>query len=150
MLNVTPLIDKEKHWVRGYQVEVAQQEVMGLWHHSISPEKYRSTLALAGQETNFAADGEKSIKQVAEPKQIKSAYKENKWNDLTVIARGPKLVQIITWLRTCTPEFQGRVRDYSGAAFTPGTNDRGGSTALRTNGDMAPLSCFANAIALGG
>lgn len=81
--------------VRGYQVEVAEQKVMGLWHHSISPEKYRSTLALAGEETVFDADGKKSVKQVADPAKTKRAYKENDWNNLVIIAKGTRIKQII-------------------------------------------------------
>jgi hypothetical protein len=87
--------DKKQFWVRGYQVEVAQQKVMGLWHHSLSPEKYRSKLALAGEATHYASDGSKKIEQIGDSEKIKAVYKENQWNDLTVIARGPKLIQII-------------------------------------------------------
>lgn len=89
------VLDEKKYWVRGYQVEVAQQKVMGLWHHSISPEKYRSTLALAGQKTRYAPDGKKTIDQTADPERVKAAYKEGEWNDLTIIADGPRLVQVI-------------------------------------------------------
>ncbi len=82
-------------FVRGYQVEVAEQKVMGLWHHSLAPAKYRSTLALAGQQTHFAADGKKKITQVADADKIKAVYKEGDWNDLAIIARGARITQII-------------------------------------------------------
>ena len=35
-------IEFEPFQSRGYQVEVAPQDKMGLWHHSKAPEKYRS------------------------------------------------------------------------------------------------------------
>jgi hypothetical protein len=85
----------DKWQVRGYQVEVAPQSKMGLWHHSLSPEKYRSTLATAGQKTKFAKDGKKSIEQVDDAKKIQAAFKEGDWNELTIIAKGPLLIQKI-------------------------------------------------------
>ena len=88
-------IEFEPFQVRGYQVEVAPQAKMGLWHHSKAPEKYRSKLALAGEETTFAADGTKTIKKVADPDKTKAAYKEDGWNDLVVIAKGPVVIQKI-------------------------------------------------------
>lgn len=82
-------------YIRGYQVEVAQQAVMGLWHHSLAPAKYRSTLALAGQQVHISTDGKKTVKQLADAEKVKSAYKGKAWNDLVVIARGNKITQII-------------------------------------------------------
>ena len=78
-------IEFEPFQSRGYQVEVAPQYKMGLWHHSKAPEKYRSKLALAGEETIYAKDGTKSIKKVADPGKVKSAYQEDGWNDLVVV-----------------------------------------------------------------
>ena len=46
-------IEFEPFQSRGYQVEVAPQAKMGLWHHSKAPEKYRSKLALAGEEQSM-------------------------------------------------------------------------------------------------
>jgi hypothetical protein len=76
-------------------VEVAPQTKMGLWHHSKAPAKSRHKLALAGEETVYAKDGTKSVKKVANPDKVKSAYKEDGWNDLVVIAKGPTLIQKI-------------------------------------------------------
>lgn len=81
--------------VRGYQVEVAEQHKMGLWHHSLSPAKHRGHLATAGQKVHITPEGKKHVKQVAEPKQVQKAYKEGDWNELTVTAAGPRLVQKI-------------------------------------------------------
>ena len=88
-------IEFEPFQSRGYQVEVAPQAKMGLWHHSKAPEKYRSKLALAGEETVYAKDGTKSIKKVADSDKVKSAYMEDGWNDLVVIAKGPTVIQKI-------------------------------------------------------
>jgi hypothetical protein len=88
-------LEFEPFQVRGYQVEVAQQAKMGLWHHSKGPGKYRHKLALAGEETHYAADGSKTIKKVADADTVKSAYKEDGWNELVVIAKGPVLIQKI-------------------------------------------------------
>jgi hypothetical protein len=88
-------LEFEPFLVRGYQVEVAPQNKMGLWHHSKAPEKYRSKLALAGEETVFSEDGEKTVKKVADADKVKSAYKEDGWNDLVVIAKGPTVIQKI-------------------------------------------------------
>ena len=88
-------IEFEPFQSRGYQVEVAPQAKMGLWHHSKAPAKSRHKLALAGEETVYAKDGTKSIKKVADPDKVKSAYKEDGWNDLVVIAKGPTIIQKI-------------------------------------------------------
>ncbi|MBI1371387.1 MAG: DUF1080 domain-containing protein [Phycisphaera sp.] len=89
------IVEDHPHWVQGYQVEVAEQSKMGLWHHSFSPETYRHSLALAGEKSHYAADGTKTVDQVADAAKIKASYREDAWNDMTVIAQGPRLVQII-------------------------------------------------------
>jgi hypothetical protein len=81
--------------VRGYQVEVAARNKMGLWHHSISPAKHRSHLATAGQRVCIAADGSRTVDQVAEPNTVQAAYREDDWNELIVIGKGTRLVQKI-------------------------------------------------------
>jgi len=85
-----------KKWlVQGYQVEVAAREKMGLWHHSMAPAKHRSHLATAGQKVTISPDGKKKVTSLGDPEEIQTAYKDNEWNDLTVIARGPRLIQKI-------------------------------------------------------
>ena len=86
--------------VRGYQVEVAKHNVMGLWHHSlmskdVDAEKKRSHLATAGQRVVISHDGEKTVSQVADPQEIQPFCKDGEWNDMTIIARGPQLIQKI-------------------------------------------------------
>jgi hypothetical protein len=85
----------EPFMVRGYQVEVAAQNKMGLWHHSISPAKYRSHLATAGQKVRIAADGSKTVEQVAKPEEVQAAYRQDDWNELIVVGKGPRLTQTI-------------------------------------------------------
>lgn len=85
----------EPFMVRGYQVEVAAQQKMGLWHHSISPAKYRSHLATAGQRVRIAADGSKTVEQVAPPKDVQAAYRQDDWNELIVVGKGTRLIQKI-------------------------------------------------------
>ena len=81
--------------VRGYQVEVAPAEKMGLWHHSLSPEKHRSHLATAGQKVAIAPDGEKTAQLSAAASEVQAYFKEGDWNELVVTGRGPHLVQKI-------------------------------------------------------
>ncbi|NNE90949.1 MAG: DUF1080 domain-containing protein [Verrucomicrobiales bacterium] len=89
------LIDDKPFHVQGYQIEIAQSEKMGLWHHSLSPEKYRSHLALAGEKTTYAANGKKTVKEFGNGKAIKKHCKDGEWNELVIIVKGTKLIQKI-------------------------------------------------------
>lgn len=82
----------EPFQVRGYQAEIATQDKMGLWHHSKPPEKYRSHLSLAGQKVHIAADGKKTVEQVAPAEEVQAVYKEGQWNEMVIIARGTRLI----------------------------------------------------------
>lgn len=82
--------------VRGYQVEIAEANKMGLWHHSLAPEKYRSHLATAGQKVLIGKDGEKArVETFADPAEIQTLCRDGEWNELEIIARGGRLVQRI-------------------------------------------------------
>jgi hypothetical protein len=64
----------------GYQVEVAEQKKMGLWHHSLlakdHPKKHaRHLMATAGQIATIAADGSKTVEQAAQADQIQAHFK---------------------------------------------------------------------------
>jgi putative heme-binding domain-containing protein len=85
----------DKWQVRGYQVEIADAAKMGLWHHSLAPEKYRSHLATAGQRVNIGTDGKRKTEQLSEPARVQSAYRNNEWNELVIGAVGSSLVQKI-------------------------------------------------------
>ncbi len=83
--------------VHGYQAEVASQDRMALWHHSLlaldhPKKKTRQLMATAGQVATLAPDGTKTVKQVAPPKEVQSHFKEHEWNTMEIIADGPKLI----------------------------------------------------------
>jgi len=87
--------DKGDWQVHGYQVEVAAKSAMGLWHESLWSEQERRFLATAGQKVWIDADGTRRVEQFRDAATVQSAFRENEWNELTVIGTGPKLVQII-------------------------------------------------------
>jgi hypothetical protein len=92
--------DLGDHQIFGYQVEVARQEVMGLWHHSLLAKdhprkKERHLMATAGQIATIAEDGSKTMVQVEAPEKVKSIFKENDWNQLEIIAEGNRIIQKI-------------------------------------------------------
>jgi N-sulfoglucosamine sulfohydrolase len=92
--------DQGDHQVHGYQVEVAAQKVMGLWHHSLLAKddparEARHLMATAGQEVAITADGEKSVRQVATKEEIVAHYRQADWNTMEIIAEGNTLTQKI-------------------------------------------------------
>jgi len=76
-----------KWQVRGYQVEIADAAKMGLWHHSLSPEKHRSHLATAGQFVRIGTGGKKKTTQRAAPAKVQSFCRNDEWNEMVVIAK---------------------------------------------------------------
>lgn len=44
---------------------------------------------------SIAKDGEKEVKQVDDADKVADADKEREWNDMTLICRGPRLIQKI-------------------------------------------------------
>jgi len=92
--------DLGKWQIYGYQVEVATQEKMGLWHHSLldgkhPKKKQRHLMATAGQQVTLAPNGEKTVKQVNAANQIKQHFKDHEWNTMEITAQGDTLVQKI-------------------------------------------------------
>lgn len=86
--------------VHGYQVEVAKQSVMGLWHHSLldndHPRKQaRHLMSTAGQEVILASDGSKTVEQVDSAEALKQRFSEHAWNTLEIVAEGDTLTQRI-------------------------------------------------------
>ncbi len=84
--------------VFGYQVEIAQQDVMGLWHHSLLPKDHskreeRHLMTLAGENVTISENGKKTVQIEADPEEIKAHYAEAEWNTMEIIARGDTLVQ---------------------------------------------------------
>jgi hypothetical protein len=93
--------DDQGEWqVYGYQVEIAQQAVMGLWHHSLLPKghprkKERHLMAIAGEHVVLAKDGSKTKEQKDDADEVKSNYREHEWNTMEIVAEGDTLVQKI-------------------------------------------------------
>ena len=87
----------EPYLVRGYQMEVAAQEKMGLWHHSLleKKDKHRSLLSLAGQTVLIDKAGKKTVKQTKDAAQVQKAWTDREWNDITIIAKGPRITQYV-------------------------------------------------------
>jgi len=86
--------------IEGYQVEIATQEKMGLWHHSLLDAKHpkkkaRHLMATAGQHATLTTDGKKTIKQVEDAGKVKTNFKDHEWNTMEIIAHGDTLVQKI-------------------------------------------------------
>lgn len=86
--------------VFGYQVEIAEQEKMGLWHHSLldptHPKKEaRHLMTTAGEQATIDASGKRTVEKIGETAEIQSVYREEEWNDLEIIAEGSRLVQKI-------------------------------------------------------
>ena len=88
-------IEDRKWSVVGYQVEVAAQANMGLWHHSKAPESYRSTLSDAGEKGTITKDGVKKLTRFAPADEVRKAFHPGKWNELVIVGRGPKLTQTV-------------------------------------------------------
>ena len=91
--------DLGKHQVFGYQVEIAAQNKMGLWHHSLLTKgdpahAARFFMATVGQEVTITADGKKTSKQVATKEKIVAHCREG-WNTMEIIAEGNTLTQKI-------------------------------------------------------
>lgn len=92
--------DLGKWQICGYQVEVATQDKMGLWHHSLLDGKHpkkkaRHLMATAGQHVTLSPSGEKSVKQLKDANQIKMSCNDHAWNTMEIVARGDTLVQKI-------------------------------------------------------
>lgn len=116
----------EAYQVRGYQVEIAGHDKMGLWHHSIAPVKERSHLATAGQKVHIKPDGTKLVESFGDAEEIQSACKDGQWNDLTVIAQGPRLIQKINGI--VFAELIDEQDEYKAASGLIAFQDHGHST----------------------
>lgn len=88
------------HQVFGYQVEIAPQKKMGLWHHSLLGKEdpthaARFFMATAGQKVAITTDGEKSVTQIAAAEEIVAHYQQDDWNSMEIVADGNTLIQKI-------------------------------------------------------
>ncbi len=93
--------------VFGYQAEVASQDKMGLWHHSLlakdhPKKKGRHLMATAGQVATFAPNGSKTVKLGWDAKKVQSHFKEHEWNTMEIIAQGTKLIHKVNGVMFAT------------------------------------------------
>ena len=91
---------KEDWQIFGYQVEIAQQQKMGMWHHSLldrshPKKKARHLMTTAGEHAVISKDGTRENTKVADAEKIQAHYKENEWNTLEIEAQGNVLIQRI-------------------------------------------------------
>jgi len=99
--------DLGKWQVFGYQAEVASQDKMGLWHHSLlakdhPKKKGRHLMATAGQVTTLGPDGSKTVKDGWDAKKVQSHFKEHQWNTMEIIAKGPKVAHKVNGVMFAT------------------------------------------------
>ncbi|MEM1295273.1 MAG: family 16 glycoside hydrolase, partial [Verrucomicrobiota bacterium] len=93
--------------VFGYQAEVASQEKMGLWHHSLLDRDHpkreaRHLMATAGQVATIVPDGSKTVKQVMDPAEVQAHFREHEWNTMEIIARGPEVIHNVNGVMFAT------------------------------------------------
>ena len=99
--------DLGKWQVFGYQAEVASQDKMGLWHHSLLAQdhpkkKGRHLMATAGQVATFAPNGSKTVRLGWDAKKVQSHFKEHEWNTMEIIAQGPKVAHKVNGVMFAT------------------------------------------------
>lgn len=93
-------LELKDHQVRGYQVEVAEPAVMGLWHHSLMTEKdpaiqARKTLSTAGLHTTIHPSGVRSESRWAEAGELQKAVHAQGWNEMEIRVQGNLLSQSV-------------------------------------------------------
>lgn len=99
--------DLGKWQVFGYQVEVAQQHKMGLWHHSLLPrehakKKARHLMTTAGEKAVISEAGVRKNAKLADAAKVQSNYNEGEWNSMEIIAQGETLIQKINGVHFAT------------------------------------------------
>lgn len=93
--------------VFGYQVEIARQEVMGLWHHSLIDKEHpkreaRFLMTTAGERAVIVKDGTRTNTKLKESAEVQAHYKEHEWNSMEIIAKGNRIVQKINGVHFAT------------------------------------------------
>lgn len=93
--------------VFGYQVEIARQEVMGLWHHSLISKEHpkreaRFLMTTAGERAFIAEDGTRKNTKLEEVAKIQAHYNEKEWNTMEIIATGDMIIQMINGIHFAT------------------------------------------------
>ena len=93
--------------VFGYQVEIARQEVMGLWHHSLISRDHpkreaRFLMTTAGERAVINKAGERKNTKLEDAAAVQAHYKENEWNTMEIIATGDMIIQMINGIHFAT------------------------------------------------
>lgn len=93
--------------VFGYQVEIARQKVMGLWHHSLIDKEHpkreaRFLMTTAGEKAVIVKNGTRSNTKLKEAAEVQAHYKEHEWNTMEIIAKGNRIVQKINGVHFAT------------------------------------------------
>ncbi|MEO0415026.1 MAG: DUF1080 domain-containing protein, partial [Verrucomicrobiota bacterium] len=87
--------------IEGYQVEIAEQEKMGLWHHSLLGKEHpkRKARHLMTQAGEFATIDEAGVRVNAkideDPASVQEVCVDGEWNSLEITAVGNTLIQRI-------------------------------------------------------
>jgi|GEM_PF-429838 len=84
--------------VFGYQVELAAQKKMGLWHHSLMPKEHpakkaRHLMTTAGEAATISAAGVRTNQTRKAAAEVQAGFREREWNTLEIEARGDLLIQ---------------------------------------------------------
>lgn len=93
--------------VFGYQVEIARQKVMGLWHHSLLEGEHpkretRWLMTTAGERAYIEEDGSRVNTVLEDAAKIQSHYNEHAWNTMEIIATGDMIIQMINGVHFAT------------------------------------------------
>ncbi len=93
--------------VFGYQVEIARQKVMGLWHHSLISKEHpkreaRFLMTTAGEKAVIDKDGARTNTTLKDAAEVQALYKEHEWNTLEVITQGNRIIQKINGVHFAT------------------------------------------------
>ncbi len=99
--------DLGDHMIFGYQVEIARQKVMGLWHHSLLDADHpkreaRHLMSTAGEKAFIDEQGNRKNTKMADTTEIQSHFKEHEWNTMEIIAKGDTLIQRINGVHFAT------------------------------------------------
>jgi len=91
----------------GYQVEIARQKAMGLWHHSLFEGKHpkreaRWLMTTAGERAVIEEDGTRVNTKLEDTAKIQAHYNEHSWNTMEIIAVGDMLIQKINGVHFVT------------------------------------------------
>ncbi len=91
----------------GYQVEIARQQVMGLWHHSLISREHpkreaRFLMTTAGERAFIAKDGTRVNTTLEDAAKIQAHYNEKAWNTMEIIATGDMIIQKINGVHFAT------------------------------------------------